>query len=631
MCGIAGIVSLTGNRVDPGVVKTMLREIKHRGPDGEGIFVTDNTCIGNVRLKIIDLSDAGHQPMFSHDGRYCIIFNGEIYNYLELKNELRLQYPFSSSSDTEVLLAAFSVWGEKCLHRLNGDFSFVIYDTKEQHLFGARDRFGIKPFYYHLTSKHFFFASEVKALLPIMVRTEPNPKSIFEYLVYNRTDQSEETFFNGILKLKHGHFFTIKNNSFEIKRWYNLADQISAPAYISPEEYREELKKSLRLRLRSEVPIGVSLSGGIDSSSLTSILYHDLNQKQLKTFSAVFRKGSPEDERTYIREFRGLIPHMYEVQPNARSFFKEFEEFIVSHSEPVPGVSPYAQYKVMQLAKGKVVVTLDGQGADEMLGGYTYFYGSYFKELLRSFRLLRLVRESRSYYQKQGSMDGFLYLAYYLLPAGLKNYATQKSSGTLTRDFYKQNQKQSTLAKLLYTTGSLNEFFLRHFEYKLEHLLKWDDLNSMCFSIESRTPFLDHHLVEKTLSIPSSQIIKNGVSKFILRESVKDILPASIYNRYDKKAFEIPSYEWFRTPQFQSYLKDMLSSTSFKQRGYFNVKMCTERYERHLKGKEDWSKEIWKWINLEVWFRQFIDNKKQMTGERALITNELSDHTVTSR
>ena len=607
MCGISGIVNLTGQNVDPIQLENMLKQIKHRGPDDEGIFIKDNVGLGHVRLSIIDLTSAGHQPMFSNDERYSIVFNGEIYNYLELKHELKDSYTFKSNTDTEVLLAAYIAWGDSFLSRLNGDFSFAIYDTIEKKLFAARDRFGIKPFYYYVNSETFIFASEIKALLPSIKNIIPNQKSIFEYLVYNRTDQSQETFFDSILKLKHGHCATIVNGKVTIKQWYNLSENINSPTLLTAEEYREEFNKSIGLRLRSDVPIGVCLSGGIDSSAITSILYHDFKLKELKTFSAVYEKGNSSDESYFIDRFKPTIKNMFYVTPTAELFYNEFTDFIAFHTEPIPSVTPFAQNKVMQLAKGNVTVTLDGQGADEMLGGYTYFYGSYFKELFKSFEWGTLIKEAFQYYKKNPSKDAFKYFIYYMLSVKMKNFALQKASKDLNHDFYSSYSKESKISADFYNPKSLHDFLLQHFEYKLEHLLKWGDLNSMNSSIESRIPFLDHNLVEKTLSLPSNLILKNGSSKYILRESVKNVLPKEIYERHDKKGFTTPGDEWFRTPIFQNYVNDLLDSSSFKNRGYFNANICKQKYQKHLKGEANFSKDIWKWINLEIWFRKFID------------------------
>jgi asparagine synthase (glutamine-hydrolysing) len=295
---------------------------------------------------------------------------------------------------------------------------------------------------------------------------------------------------------------------------------------------------------------------------------------------------------------------MYVVTPNSESFFNEFDTFISAHSEPVPTASPYAQYKVMELAKGKVSVTLDGQGADEMLGGYVYFHGIYFKELLKNLKLRRLLKEvSNTKY----SREVYQYALYYLLPMGLKNYAERKKGSSIASDFYSDQAVGSKISQDLYNPQTLNSSFLQHFEYKLEHLLKWEDLNSMHFSIESRVPFLDHNLVEKTLSLPSNLVLNNGTKKYILREAVKDILPEKIYNRKDKNGFAAPSDDWFRKKHFRDFIFDHINSGSFKNRGYFDVADCNKKYKLHLAGTANLSKDIWKWINLELWSQKFID------------------------
>ncbi|MCB0397205.1 MAG: asparagine synthase (glutamine-hydrolyzing) [Flavobacteriales bacterium] len=607
MCGIAGIANFSDRPVEPDHVKGMMQSIKHRGPDDEGTLFKDHIGLGHVRLSIIDLSAAGHQPMFSEDNRYAIVFNGEIYNYLELKEELKGKYSFRSKTDTEVLLAAYREWGADCLPKLNGDFAFAIYDSQEKLLFGARDRFGIKPYYYHKNEERLIFASEIKAIVPLLDQPKPNDKALYEYLVYNRSDQSDETFFDSVYKLKHGHYFTVKNGRFETKQWYNLPDQVHYPTSMTTEEYREEFRKSIGLRLRSDVPLGVCLSGGIDSSATTSMLYHDFGLKEVNTFSAVFEKGSWADESPFIKAFSPELKNMFYTQPTADTFYNEFKNFVRSQCEPIPGVSPYSQYKVMQLASGHVKVTLDGQGADEMLGGYNYFYGGYFKELLKGLKLMTLAREMVGYYKQNPSKEAYKYFVFYSLPSGLKKSASRKTYGSISSDFFGRYKDVSTISSDLYDPASLHQSFLQHFEHKLEHLLKWDDLNAMSFSIESRVPFLDHNLVEKTLSLPPNRIMKNGVSKYILREAVKDILPPAIYNRRDKKGFTTPSDAWFRTAQFKEYIQGMLHADSFRQRGYFDVDDCIRKYQAHLDGSGNFSKDIWKWINLEVWFQTFID------------------------
>jgi asparagine synthase (glutamine-hydrolysing) len=606
MCGIAGIINFNDIAVEEGSIRLMMNKIKHRGPDDEGVFIKDNFGLGHVRLSIQDLSDAGHQPMFSNDKRYSIIFNGEIYNFIELRNELKEKYIFKTKTDTEVILAAYKEWGEACLDRFNGDWAFVIYDSIKKEFFGARDRYGIKPFYYYFENEQLIFASEIKAIIPLLENRQPNDKLIYEYLVYNRTDQSNETFFQNIFKLKHGHYFTITNNQFETKQWYNLEDKLQN-VNLSFDDYRKEVRSSIDLRLRSDVPVGVSLSGGIDSSTVTSIVYHDLGLKEIKTFSAVYGKDQWADESNFIDAYKKELSNMNFTTPSDKSFFTDFKSFIYAQGEPLASIGPYAQYKVMQLAKGNVVVTLDGQGADEMLAGYHYFFGGYFKELISNLKFKTLSKEIYHYLVKHKSIYALKYLAFYLLPNSLKSNVGRKIYGNINNDFAEKWSKKSTIGSDLYNPKSLNASLIQHFEYKLEHLLKWDDLNAMNFSIESRVPFLDHNLVEKTLSLPPGLKIKNAETKYILRESVKDILPQKIYKRRDKKGFSTPSDQWFRSDSFKEYIIELLDSSSFRKRGYFDVNQCKNKYKQHLEGKIDITKDIWKWINLEVWFKEFID------------------------
>jgi len=355
MCGIAGIVNFNQQPVDEKDIRLMMTKMKHRGPDDEGVFLDNNVGLGFVRLSILDLSPAGHQPMFSHDGRYVIIFNGEVYNYIEIKEELKNEFLFKTGTDTEVVLAAYQKWGNTCLDRFNGMFAFVIYDTLTKDFFGARDRYGIKPFYYYQDSEKFIFASEIKSILPL-VKREANDNMIFDYLLYNRTDHTEQTFFKNIFKLQHGSILTIKNNSVKTKKWYNLSEKIIVQKPVTPDAYRELFKESIKLRLRADVPIGVSLSGGIDSSAITASLIKDFNLTELNTFSAVYGKDEPTDESEFINEFKGVVKGMHYVYPDADSFFNDFERFIDAHNEPVPDIGPYAQFKVMELASKYVTV-----------------------------------------------------------------------------------------------------------------------------------------------------------------------------------------------------------------------------------------------------------------------------------
>lgn len=608
MCGISGIINFNDKAVEEGQIGLMMKKMKHRGPDDEGIFIEDNIGLGFVRLSILDLTIAGHQPMFSNDNSLAIIFNGEIFNYIEIKDELKGKYEFKTGTDTEVILAAYQEWGDSCLDKLNGMFAFAIYNRATKNVFAARDRFGIKPFYYYQDENQFIFASEIKSILPLLKTKKPNNQLIYDYLVFNRTDHTENTFFENVKKLNHGNCLNIKDGKLIFSRWYDLSEKIQKNKYISPEEYRALFKESLKIRLRSDVPVGVSLSGGIDSSAVVSSLIKDFNLTGLNTFSAVYGKEETTDESEFIDEFKSMVKNMHYTSPDAETFFHDFENFIDAHNEPVPDIGPYVQFKVMELVKDSVTVTLDGQGADEMLAGYHNFFGPYYIELLKRFQVPKFIDENYNYLKKHKSLDALKFFVYYLLPEKLQTKLTSNRFPSLSKNFLNNVEGTNRINKMLYKSKSLNESLIQHFEYKLEHLLRWGDLNSMHFSIESRVPFLDYRLVEATLSSPSAQKIKKGETKHILRESVKDILPLKIINRKDKKGFSNPREKWFRTEKFKTYIFDLINSDKFKNRGYFDSEKANKQFKEHLSGKTDLSVEIWKWINLEIWFRKFIDS-----------------------
>lgn len=652
MCGICGIIKFDNSPAEPEKIQKMMKVMKHRGPDDEGMFIEDKVGLGFVRLSIIDLSPLGHQPMFSGskvtsnnvtrdktlrqaqgdihrevqnaNGRFVIVYNGEVYNYIELREELKSKgYIFKSNTDTEVVLNSYIEWGEECLYKFNGMWALAIYDRKNKLLFCSRDRYGIKPFYYYYDSKHFIFASEIPPILSILnKKPTANNQTIFDYLTFNRTDQTEETFFDGIKKLQHGHTLKINLNHSPIqpylKRWYDLREKVNqAEGFRSGEEFRDLFSSAVGLRLRSDVSVGVCLSGGLDSSSIVSVLLIDYGKNDLNTFSAVYNKGQSGDESEYINSFctsgysenkgNHLLHNMFFTTPSSETLYTDLNNFIKAHAEPIPSTSPYAQFKVMEIAKNNVVVTLDGQGADEYLAGYHYFFGFYFKDLLKNFRLFKLLKEAGYYLLNHRSLYGLKSFLFFLLPGSYRSGLRVSEKGYLINDFARHYYNNSVIADELYGSGSLQQALINHFEYKLEHLLKWEDRNSMWFSLEARVPFLDYRLVEKSLATDSSRIIKNGMTKSILRESMRGTLPEKIRLRKDKVGFGTPQDEWFRTTIFESLISEIFNSESFKKRNIIDVQKAKDLYKDHLNGKTDISKEIWKWINLELWFREFID------------------------
>ena len=617
MCGISGIIHFDRSPAQESQVKAMMKEMKHRGPNDDGRFLEDNLGFGFVRLSIIDLSMDGHQPMFSHDQRYVMIFNGEIFNYVELREDLKAKgHVFRTKTDTEVLLTSYIEWGEDMLHHLNGMWAFAIYDREEKTVFAARDRYGIKPFYYILEDNRFAFASEIPSLLAVLGRKPaPDQSSLFDFLVFNRTDQTEDTFFREVKKLNHGHYLKVKTgpaqkkgaDRIRIRKWYDLKNEVKEP-FLSPEEFRQSFCSSIELRLRSDVPVGVCLSGGLDSSSIVSVLLKDFNKKDLHTFSAVYGEHQYGDESKFIDLYRSELPNMHYIRPDENTLLADIDSIVRAHAEPVAGTGPYAQYKVMELARQNVTVTLDGQGADEMLAGYHYFFGFHFKNLLRKGRVGKLASEMTHYYLKHSAFLGILSYILFMLPASLRARARVMENGYIDADFYQSHASENTIiAGELYGSQTLKEALINHFEFKLEHLLKWEDRNSMWFSLEARVPFLDHRLVERTLSLGDDLIINDGMTKYILREAMKGTLPEKIRTRRDKIGFGTPHDEWFRTPQFQEYIKDIIYAPAFASRGLVDVKKVQDLYARHLARKGNYGKEIWKWIHMERWFNTFVD------------------------
>lgn len=622
MCGIVGIIRFDKKPIKNEELQTMMQVIKHRGPDDEGMFIDGHFGLGHVRLSILDLSSAGKQPMMDATERYTIIQNGESYNYIELREELQaMGYTFKTQTDTEVVLNGYIAWGEKVLDRLNGMFALAIYDKEKQTVFIARDRFGVKPLYYHVGDEQLIFASEIPAILKALPgKPKANENAIFDYLVFNRTDQTEDTFFADIFKLQHGCCVTLdlkksySKDTLPIRKWYNLADKVrECKSQISnfkleeaEKHYMELLKRAIELRLRSDVPWGVCLSGGLDSSAITATIIRELKVPDVHSFSAVYEKGCWADESPFIDEFKGIVPNMHYIHPDADRLYAHLDDYVRIQGEPTPTTSPYALYCVLDEASKYVKVILDGQGSDEAIAGYEYIPGLYYKSLFTHFRWCRLAKEIVQYAKLHKSWRHVKYMTFFLLPSKVRMKVRVKQRGYVDPAFVAKH-KDSVIADKLYGTNAMTEMLIAHFEYKLEHLTKWGDRDTMAFGVEGRSPFLDKDLVEYSIALKDELKIKGGYTKFILREVMKGIMPEKVRLRVDKRGFAVPQDEWMRTEKFQKLVNEILNSESFAKRGYFQVDEAKKLYERHLKGEVNVSKDIWKWINLELWFRKYID------------------------
>lgn len=625
MCGIVGIISFKRNSPsDEGSqslaqsIHSMIETLNHRGPDSSGHYFAKGLngnppiALGHARLKIIDLSDRGHQPMESENGRYVLVYNGEIYNYIELRSELRsLGHVFRSETDTEVVLRAFMHWGENCLDRFNGMWAFAIYDNFTGRLFLSRDRFGIKPLYYCRTDDAFVFASEIKALfVDHLVTAEPNHRWIFRFVTKGAVDWDDSTAFNSVYSLLPGHNLTIESNgSISQTRYWNLAD-CAEDEESAEHTFRNLLDDAVRLRLlRSDVPVGTCLSGGLDSSSIVALACNHLNTS-MKTFSADY--SDPDcTERHYIDLMAQKFPiqsHIFSPCPN--SFWDTLDRIVWHQDEPFTTYGVFSQWFVFEEVAKQVRVALDGQGGDELLGGYYYYFESALNDLFNRALASRdqaVLKQFWTTLEEAEELTGInlydrLRRSYY--PA-LKN----RDLFTLDyeREFGSFSEPENVSDK--YFSEDLNQTLYCTFRRtSLPALLHNEDRMSMAFSVEARVPFLDYRLVEFCFNLPASWKIHGTTTKRLLRHAMKEILPDELIGRRDKKGYATPVARWLRNG-LREDVKELIRSDAFTQRGIFNQEKVLGRFNDHVRGHSDYTWEIWRWISLEMWFREFIDTQ----------------------
>lgn len=573
MCGIAGIIQTNPSSFSKEHLKRMTDALSHRGPDGEGHW--NNTghtvLLGHRRLSVIDLSSAGHQPMAYLD-RYCILHNGEIYNYLELREELaRMGYTFRSQTDTEVIAAAYDHWKEKCVDHFDGMFAFAIWDEKNKELFIARDRFGEKPFYYSFEEGRFLFASEMKALWAAGMKKIPNQRMLFNFITIGYTDNPErpgETFYEGISKLPAASWlkFSLVYFSLNIQQYWTT-DPEKENTKISDDEATEQFSElffsSVKKRLRSDVPVGTSLSGGLDSSSVVAAI----NELKILNyaphcFTASF-PGFEKDEQPYAKmaaEKFGLEQHLITVSSN--DLINDWEKLCLCQEEPFGSASIYIQYKVYEKAKQQgVKVLLDGQGADELLAGYHKYYKWYWQELFRKGKLSG--RKELAAARKLGIHEPFTWKN--KIAAWFPSFATivmerqyllkAIRQEDLTREFVQEYSKEAYYTPPdHFTLNGVLHF--NTFVHGLGELLRFADRNAMAHGREIRLPFLSHELAAFVFSLPADCKIRNGWTKWLLRKAMENKLPAEITWRRDKTGFEPPQQQWMKEPALQEAIQE---------------------------------------------------------------------------
>ncbi len=586
MCGIAGILSANSLLVTKDRLLSMMDAIGHRGPDGAGYWISEDetVALGHRRLAIIDLSINGIQPMHFHqagndpyhlpDAHLTITYNGEIYNYIELRETLyKKGYRFHSTSDTEVILAAYDCWKENCLQYFDGMFSFAIWNEKEQTLFAARDRFGEKPFYYYENNDQFVFGSEMKALWAAGIFKKPDEKMVLNFLtlgyVQNANDK-EQTFFQEIYSLPPAHYLKISLSNFKVvvHQYWSLDKEntINISSANAIAEFEALFKQSISRRLRSDVPIGTSLSGGLDSSSIVAVINKiQQQQKKPKTFSAVF-PGFVSDESIYIKAVvRKFQLQNFQTTPNIDGFINDFQSLCYHQEEPFTSSSIYAQYKVFELAKQHdIKVLLDGQGADETHAGYHKYIHWYLQQLVSRKKFMTAKREKEIFRKKQipfkwGTQN---YLAAYFpahasLQMEKNEYKRIVRQPDINPDFIVslRGREWEGIHKPIIT--KLNDILFFNTQVMgLEELLRFADRNSMAHGREVRLPFLSHKLVEFIFSLPAHFKIQDGWTKWLLRTSMNKKLPDSIVWRTEKVGFEPPQKQWLKDERMQEFIHE---------------------------------------------------------------------------
>lgn len=623
MCGIVGLFAKEATGDLEARASGGIQRLRHRGPDdcGRETFDLAGGCVvlGHTRLSIIDLSHAGHQPMHSADGRYALVFNGEIYNYKELRRELTgLGCVFRTNTDTEVLLAAWARWGQSSLTRFEGMFAFAVLDRETLTLTCVRDAFGIKPLYFSSGADGFLFASEISAIKALGRQSFGlDWQQAYEYLAFGSYDDGTRTFLDGVSQLLPGHAVTLDLRSGVLSgpsRWWmpDIVERSDLSFAQAVEQVRETFLTSVRLHLRSDVPLGIALSGGIDSSAVACAVRHLEPDLPIRTFSYIAR-GTPVSEETWVDQVNGHVqatPH--KVTVSADDLASDLDDMIRCQGEPFGSTSIYAQYRVFRLAREQgVTVTLDGQGADEMLAGYVGYPGQRIRSLVETGHVVQALRFLNEWSKWPGRSR--------LL--GAKYAASEMTGGRAYRFLRRVGGYDRARSWINYVPLEERGIACRFRQQRPEHglsgrrvaselafaltrrglpaLLRHGDRNSMRFSVESRVPFLTPNLVELMLSLPESYLISaGGETKHVFRVAMRGIVPDAVLDRRDKIGFQTPEHAWLMSmaAQIRKWLRVDLGLPFLDQAAILR------EFDEVVAGRRGFSWQVWRWINFFRWY-----------------------------
>lgn len=619
MCGIAGILSVDREvAIDAMKVSVgrMVAAIAHRGPDGEGAWCEPGVALGHRRLSIIDLTHDADQPMHSRDGRYVLVFNGEIYNYRELRDELiRTGREFRSASDTEVILEAYAEWGPSCLERFNGMWALALWDRARKRLFASRDRAGKKPFYYTIVDGRFYFASEVKALRALGMRFGADLQAVFDFLTQGTYGHRREAgFLTGVQQLPPGHSLVVEPGGIpELSRYWSLPvvaehDRLPYDAAFRS-RFRDVLSDAVKLRLRSDVPVGATLSGGLDSSALVLLMNEQRTTHPLHVFTSLY-PGTSCDETPYFDAVaeRLACPVIHRVAPNGDEWREMLLSVLDHQEEPFGDTSIFAHFNLMRAAReAGIPVVLSGQGGDELLLGYDSMVSAYLGHLLRTGRLRSAMSEIDQYARSPGrSKSSVLRGAMrHLLPLELRDLARRNYVHRRGDILTAHARRGVILRRFAPRDGraDIDTYIAQVFErFALPHLLHYDDRNAMAFGVEGRMPFLDHRLVELVFAAQYEALFHGGMTKRVLRESLDGLLPPLVIARRDKIGFYTPLAAWMRANA--QWIESFMSRDRLNSVGLVNASRYRERLIELREGNDGAELDVWRGFIVHLWLER---------------------------
>jgi asparagine synthase (glutamine-hydrolysing) len=624
MCGLLG--SVTKDYISDDVLKQSLELLHHRGPDNINFKKIDfekyYVKFGHTRLSIIDMSNISIQPFVSICGNYSLIYNGEIYNFKELKSELiEYGYIFKSNSDTEVLLNTLIQWGSSCLNRLIGMFSFAFLDKKKNSILFARDAFGIKPFFYSYSNKEIFFSSEIKSLINLKQKPiTPNLQTSYDYLINKELDSKDQTFISEINQLKPAHFFSFDLKSGKLSsqvKWWdpNISTNLDITFDEASKKIRELFLESIKLHLRSDVPVGIALSGGIDSSSIASAI-KSINPKfKLKTFSYVTNDKNISEEKWIDIINKDLNAESHKIEIKDNELFEDLNDLIEKQGEPFNGPSVYAQYRLFKLVKKeKIKVILDGQGADEIFAGYYGYPGQRILSLIETDGMLSAHKFAKNW-ASQLNKNYFIAWQYFLklkfsdfVYRIIRKFMGRSSKPDwLNLKFLKQKISFRENRPILSPDNKgqrVKEALIHSYKSRgLRALLRYADRNSMASSIESRVPFLSLKLVNYVLSLPESYLIsEKGLSKNIFRKAMRGIVHDNILDRKDKLGFDTPESAWMLNNSIQ--IKTFIKKAKIPV--FFDKEKLFQTFNEVLNKKKKYNSQVWRLFNYIKWYNSYF-------------------------